>query len=185
MCYTTESYEDDVSAGTAFSAGSGVSPSGTQPSQITASNLSTYANTTARDSAHDFDSTEETVVIDATTLSVTLNEAGTWMLTARIRIDYSEATYAADNQPANLKLRRTNNTPTDIPETTVEFILRDVTTAYFTAGVIQLPIVFYTTTATNDVIALRAWLDALPDNTGAGNGKILAYEASLVAVRVA
>jgi len=177
-------YEDDVAVATTFDSGAGVSPGGTQPAAITASQLSNYEAVTDRDTSHDFDNSQEAIVINSNTISLTINEVGTWMLLARIRVDYSEATYATDDKNLNLKLRRTNNTPADVSNTPVISKLRDVTTAYFTAGVIELPPVFYTTTTTTDVIALYGWLDTLPDNTAA-NGKVLAYEASIVAVKMA
>lgn len=177
-------YEDDVAVATVFDSGSGVSPGGTQPNATTASNLSIYEAVTDRDTAFELTNTESAVEIDSNVIGLVINEVGTWMLLARIRVDYSFATYGSQGIPANFKLRRTNNTAADISDTTVEVALQDVTEAYFTDGVIQLPPVFYTTTATTDVIALFAWLDALPDNSAA-NGKMLAYEASLVAVKMA
>lgn len=181
-------YEDDVAVATTFDSGAGVSPGGTQPLAVTASRLSNYGAVTDRDTAYDFTNSEAEVSIASNGINLTINQVGTWMIMARIRIDYSQATYSTDNNNLNLKIRRTNNTPADVSNTTVIAKLRDVTTAYFTADVVDLPPVFYTTTSTSDVLSLYGWLDTLPDNTGAGasgNGKILAYEASIVAVKMA
>lgn len=178
-------YEDDVAPGTVLASGSGVSPGGTQPDAVTSSSLSVYGNTTDRDSAYRFRDVEATaeVSIDGTSIALTLNEAGTWMISARVRVDYSEATFATDNKPLNLKLRRTNNTAADIGDSGIIDKLRDVTQAYWTAGVINLPVLFYATTAATDRIALFGWLDTLPDNDTT-NGWIVAYEADISAVRI-
>jgi hypothetical protein len=178
-------HEDDVSAGTTMDSGVGVSPGGTQPSAITSSRLTDYKNVTARDDGHTFSETPEALQFNAANQSLVIATTGRWMLIARVKIDYSFATYSADNKSLNLKLRRTNNTAADIADTTIQVRLRDVTTAYFTANVLELPVVFYNTTNTTDALSIYGWLDSgdLPDNDP--DGRIVALEASIVAVKTA
>jgi hypothetical protein len=71
--------------------------------------LSVYAagtayQLTASDAALDFGTTDP---------SLTLTKAGTYLLTARVRLDYNGATFSAV-RTATLKLRRTNNTAADL-----------------------------------------------------------------------
>lgn len=176
---TFQGFEDDVAPTTVISSGAGVSPGGTQAAALTASNLSVYASGTP----YTLSAVAAALVFGTISPQLTINEAGTWMLIALVRIDYFFATYGSDDVECTLKLRRTNNTPADITDSEYTFKLRDVSTAYFTAGNVALPIVFYTTTATSDILAIFGQLEAVPDNDPTGS--VRAMDASLVAVKVA
>lgn len=175
---TFQGFEDDVAPTTVISAGAGVSPGGMQASAITATRLSAYATGTP------YDLTTSPALLDFGTAdpTVTINEAGTWMLLARARLDYFFASYAADDNDFTLLLRRTNNTAADVANSSTTFKMRDVTTAYQTAGIVSLPPVFYTTTNTTDIVQLWGSLEVLPDNDP--DGKIRCYEAEIVAIKI-
>jgi hypothetical protein len=184
-------HEDDLSPGSTISWPAGVSPGGTQPAAITASQLTDYQNETLRANCHTFSETPEALQFNAVNQSLVINATGKWLLLAKVRVDYSWATYSEDNKILNLKLRRTNNSAADIADTTVAIKLRDVSTAYFTAQVVDLPQVVYNTTNTTDALSIYGWLDSgdLPDNAASdlptGNGRVIALESSLVAIKVA
>lgn len=176
---TFQGFEDDVAPATVISSGAGVSPGGVQASAVTASRLSAYATGTP------YDLTTSPALIDFGTAdpTLTINEAGTWMILARARIDFFFASYAADDNDATLKLRRTNNTAADLANGSTTLKMRDVTTAYFTAGIVNLPPVYYTTTNTDDVIELWGSLESLPDNDP--DGRMRVQEAEIVAIKIA
>lgn len=177
-------YEDDVAPLTTFDSGAGVSPGGTQPSAITSSRLSDYKNVDNRDDAHTFSETIEPLSFSGSPQALVINDDGLWMVIARVRVDYSFATYGADNKTLNFKLRRTNNSAADVANTTVAVKLRDVTTAYFTANVVELPVAFYNTQNTDDSLSIYGWLDSGDLPTNDPDGRIVALEASLVAVKI-
>lgn len=114
--------------------------------------------------------------------SMTLDN-GTWLLFARVNAKYTGTTYAA-NQTLTVKLRRTNNTASDITGGTTTTTMEIITTTTGHIGVIQLPPVLYTTvntsgSANNDVITIFGVVSA---TTGAGTVDI--DEASIIALRL-
>lgn len=179
---TTLGYEDDIAPGLAFTAANlpGVSPGGTQPDAITSSRLSVYAEGTPYDlTAGGY----AALTFGTTSPSLALTEDGIWMISARVRLDYFYATYAADiwQQDCYFRLYETS-APAAIADSVMQFKLRDVTTAYFTAQVANLPVVFYDTTAgvLTRVVRLEGYADVLPTT-----GSLRCYEAEITAVKVA
>lgn len=177
---TFQGFEDDVAPSSVISTGAGVSPGGVQASAITATRLSAYATGTP------YDLTTSPALLNFGTAdpSITITEAGTWMIMARARLDYFFAQYASDDHDFTLVLRRTNNTPADLTNSSTTFKMREVATSYsyHTAGIINLPTVFYTTTTTTDIVQLWGSLEVLPDNTPFGS--IRCYEAEIVAIKI-
>lgn len=110
--------------------------------------------------------------------TITINEAGTWILYSRATLKYTAATFAG-NETATLKLRRTNNTAADVTNATTTQTLRIVTTLTDGFGAVDLAPVIYTTTNTTDIIELWGALSNLP-----AAGSMDATEASIVAVRI-
>ena len=110
--------------------------------------------------------------------SLTLGKAGTYLLMAKARIDYNASTFAAV-RTVTLKLRRTNNTAADVTNATTSFKVPIMTTLTYTAGIMELPAVIYTTTATTDIIQLFGSIDTVPTA-----GSIQAVEASIIAIRL-
>jgi hypothetical protein len=172
---TFEGFTGDVAPATNILAGASVGPSGTEPA---APSLSTVAPVTAYASGTAYPLTTTPALLDfgTTDPSITLTTAGTWLLTARVRIDYNAATFAA-NRTVSLKLRRTNNTASDITATPNAFKTEIITTLSHTAMVVEFPAVAYTTSNITDIIQMFGSVDTLPSA-----GTIDAVEASITAV---
>lgn len=116
----------------------------------------------------DFGTTDPTIIID---------KAGTYLIFARVMAKYNAATFAA-NQTLTCKLRRTNNTAADVTNSTTAQTLRIITT--ITDGFeVPLPPVIYTTTNTDDVIAVQGLLSAVP-----AVGSVDMTEAAITAIRL-
>lgn len=110
--------------------------------------------------------------------SVTLTKPGTWLLLGRAYLKYNAATYAG-TQTATIKLRRTNNTAADVTGATTTATMRVITTITDSVGIMELPPVLYTTTRTDDAIAVFGVVSATPSV-----GSVDCTEASIVAIRV-
>lgn len=109
---------------------------------------------------------------------ITVNAAGTYSLRARVRVALNAATFAA-NQTLTVKLRRTNNTATDVANAIATWIVPIISAQSNTLAIIILPEVFYTTALTNDTIQLFADISVVPSA-----GTISIDAASIVAVRL-
>ncbi len=110
--------------------------------------------------------------------TITLTASGNYMLWGRTYLKYNNATFAG-NQTGTIKLRRTNNTATDVSFSTTSPVF-DVVTSYTGGiGVITTPPVMYTSTATGDIIGVFGSLSAAP-----GAGSVEATEASVMAIRL-
>lgn len=140
-----------------------------------ANNLSVYASGTA----YALTATAAKLDFGTTDPSLTITGVGTWLLSGRVRLDYNAATFAAV-RTATLKLRRTNNTAADVANSSTGFKTQIITTLTYTAGIIDLPPVIYTTTNTNDVIEIFGSVDVVPTA-----GSFDAVEASIMALRIA
>lgn len=112
--------------------------------------------------------------------SVTLTQAGTYMIQAKTRIDYAAATFAAqrtvfldlfDSQAAAELALTSLLTP-------VQATL-SANPMTFTAGNLITQPIFYTTTVTNEIIQMRARIST------AGEGVTNNADSWLVALRVA
>ena len=110
--------------------------------------------------------------------STSMGAFGTYLIQARVKVALNAATFAA-NQTLTVKLRRTNNTPTDIGNSSTTWIVPIVTTATQTLAVIELPEVFYVASSSADILQIFADVSALPSA-----GTISIDEASIVMVRV-
>lgn len=140
-----------------------------------ANNLSVYASGTA----YQLTATPALLDFGTTDPSLVISGVGTWLLSGRVRLDYNAATFAAV-RTATLKLRRTNNTAADITNSSTGFKTQIITALTYTAGIIDLPQVIYTTTNTNDIIQIFGSVDVIPSA-----GSFDAVEASIMALRVA
>jgi hypothetical protein len=109
---------------------------------------------------------------------ITLNAAGTYAIRAKVKVALNGATFAA-NRTLTIKLRRTNNTPADVANSSTTWTVPVVTTITNTLAVIELPEVFYTTAVATDTIQIFADISVLPTA-----GTISVDEASIVAVRL-
>lgn len=131
----------------------------------------------AAGTAHILTSSAALLDFGTTDPTITIATAGTYLIQGRALLRYNAATYAA-NQSATLNLRRTNNTPADIANTTTTALLRVITATTDTVGVMPLPPVIYTATA-GDVISVFGSVSATPSA-----GSVDCTEASIVAVRI-
>jgi len=109
---------------------------------------------------------------------ITVNAAGTYAIRAKIKVALNGATFAA-NRTLTVKLRRTNNTPADLANSSTTWIVPVVTTITNTLAVIELPEVLYTTALANDTVQLFADISVVPTA-----GTISIDEASIIAVRL-
>lgn len=141
---------------------------------ITAHQLSVFAAGTA----YSLTNTQAALTFGTTSPSLTLTAAGTYLIFARVRLDYNAATFAA-NRTVTLKLRRTNNTAADLTNGSTAALTQILTITTFTMGDytwIPLP---YVTTNTNDAIAIFGGLDTAPTA-----GSLDAVEAEIIAIRL-
>lgn len=116
--------------------------------------------------------------LGTTPASITLNGPGTYLLFARLRLDYNAATFAAVRNVA-AKLRRINNTAADLTNASAGLKTSIITALTYTAGDINIPPVVYQTDQPNDNIQLFASIDTLP-----GVGTIDVVEAEIVAIKL-
>jgi len=119
---------------------------------IVAYGAGTDYSLTATSAAIDFGTTDPTI---------TLINAGTYLVSGTVNLRYNGATFAA-NRTITLKLRRTNNTAADLTNGTSFFTSGIVTTT--TAGFLHVKLnpVIYTTTNTNDAITVFADVSVVP-----------------------
>lgn len=148
---------------------------GYQGSKTRLNTLSVYAAGTA----YSLTNTAAAVDMGTTDPSLTITRSGTWLIFGRARLKYNAATFAA-NQTATVKLRRTNNTAADVTGATTTATLRIITTITDGAAECVIPPVLYTTSNTDDAIAIFGNLSAAP-----GAGSVDVTEAEIVAIKVA
>lgn len=164
-------YTDDLAPGATISSGAKVSPSGTQPAL-------TNLSVTAAGTAYQLTATSQLLDFGTTDPTLTITSPGTWLLFARVRIDYTGATFAA-RRTVTIKIRRTNNTPADVTNGTDSFSTQIITTQTFIAGTVQLVAIEYVTANAND--ELEVWGDVSIVPTA---GSIDAVEATLSALKL-
>jgi hypothetical protein len=167
-------YEVNTHATEVIPVGAGVSPGGTQPAAPTVATvapITAYASGTA----YTITASDAAVVFGTTQPSVTLTTAGVWRLSARLKIGYVGATFAAV-RTVTLKMRRTNNTASDIASSSSTWATEIITTLTYTGDILTLPDIAYTTANVNDVITLFAIIDVIPTA-----GSIQIQEASIFA----
>lgn len=101
------------------------------------------------------------------------------MLFVNVKLAYN-GLLSATNKTVTLKLRRTNNTASDITNSTTTFITQIVSLVGLTgtAGDCDVPVILYTTSNSNDVIELWGSISA------SVTGSMDVQEASIVAVRI-
>lgn len=189
-------YSGDVTNGSTISAGAVVTASGglfTSPLAIAsggtgaASVAAALANlglgsapltVYGAGTAYTLTNAQALVNMGTTPPSLTITAAGTYLLLARARIDYVGATFAA-NRTITAKLRRTNNTPADVSNATASAVTEIITTLTYTALILPIPPVVYTTAAATDIIQLFAGIDVVPSA-----GSVQIPECEIVAVRL-
>jgi hypothetical protein len=167
-------YEFNLYAGDSIPTGTGVSPGGTQPTAPTIPEIEPIA-AYASGTAYTITTVDSAVTFGTSQPLVTITTAGTWRLTGRLKLSYSGATFAAVRN-VTLKLRRTNNTASDVANSSSTFQTEIITTLTYTADVIVLPDVTYVTANNDDQITIFAVID-----TGPTAGAITVSEANIYA----
>lgn len=110
--------------------------------------------------------------------TITLTKPGTYLIFGRANFENVGATYAA-NRTVTTKLRRTNNTATDLTGATTSFGTGVITTLSSTCGVVETPPVLYSTALTTDIIQMFGGIDTI-----ASAGSTTCTEACIVAIRL-
>lgn len=136
--------------------------------------IATYATGTA----YALTDTAAAINVGTTDPVIVLNVAGTYLIMAQVNLAYTGATVIAET--AALKVRRTNNTATDL-SVVVPIDLPVATTLTHTYGVVQIPPFIYTTAATDDSVTIFANVSAA---LGAGTIDATAIGTSIVAIRL-
>lgn len=160
---------------TGVTAGTGLTGGGTSGAVTLTSVISTFS-VTATGTAYTMTTSSATLDFGTTDPTLTLTQAGTYIIIPQVQLRYAAATFAAV-RTVTLKLRRTNNTAADVTSTSAETQI--ITTLTFTMGKYTLPIQIYTTANTDDALAITGFID-----TGPTAGALTATEASIVAVRL-
>lgn len=137
-------------------------------------NLAVYAAGTA----YDLTATSAALNFGTTDPVLVLDKAGTYLLQARVNLQFVGATFAA-NQTVTLKLRRTNNTAADVSNSSTVLGTGIVTTVDGNFAVVSFPPVVYTTTVATDSITIFGDVSVIPSA-----GTLSATQASIVAVRL-
>ncbi len=141
---------------------------GVQPSKTIAGYGAGTAYTVTNSSAEVNRGTTDSVI--------TIDQAGTYLIHGHVTLAYNAATFASGT--ITLKLRRTNNTAADVANSSVGALAFVLTT--FTGGIeLTTPPVVYTTTNTNDTVAL--FIDV---SAGPTAGSLTVEHDSIIAERV-
>lgn len=162
-------YTGDVVPTTVIGAGAGVTPSGLQgTNQTLLPAVSSYVTGGSQALTNSS--------VQLLTNSVTLTQ-GSWLLIARLRIDYVGTTFAG-NQTITIKLREVTNGPADVANTIVSLATGTPTTITQTFAATTFPAVVYSAAA-NDKIEIFGTVSAAP-----GAGSVNAVEGSILAVKL-
>lgn len=169
-------YVGNAAAATAIPIGTALVPGGVQgPTPILPD---TQVSAFGTGTEYQLTTTPAAVVMGTSSPDLVLTVAGTWQLFARLRVDYNAATFAAV-RTVTATLFRANNTPGNVTSSSASFETEIITTLTYTAEVLSLPPVIYTTANVNDQIQLYASIDVLPS---AGN--IAVSQCEIIAVLI-
>lgn len=163
-------YNGDSVATTVIAAGATVSPGGVQGSN----GFSALATTSAATGGSQAISATPAQSL-AASLTLAGSAAKTYMLFARLRVDYVGATFAA-NQVVTLTIRRTNNTAGNIVTTTLQLAV--VTTTNSSVGEITA-MAPYTTVGNGDVVQAFVSVSVAPSA-----GSLEVIEAAVSAIEL-
>lgn len=108
---------------------------------------------------------------------ITVDQAGTYLVSGWAVLNYVGATFASD-RTFTLKLRRTNNTAADLTGGTAAFGSGIYTTTTL-SKVIALPPTIYTTTRTDDALTIFGDVSVVPSA-----GSVTVSKAQITAIRV-
>lgn len=163
-------YQVNVNTGLTITGGARVVPGGLQPTAPTVLPLISFYGVGG---SQNLTNAAAQILSSAITLTATQS----YLLFATARFGYVGATFAA-NQTLTVKIRRTNNTATDISNAIQTQVLAIVTTITYGIAEITIPLVSYSGTS-GDILQIYALVSTVPS---AGN--VQAVECSLVAMPV-
>ena len=145
-----------------------------QPATAAAYRIAAYGTGTA------YSLTNASAALDfgTTDPSITVAEAGTYLVRGRVLLKYNGATFAA-NRTVTLKFRRTNNTAADLTSGSTALTTDIITLSTGTWVECQMPEVVYTTTNTDDAITIYGDVSTVPSA-----GSLDATEAHVLAQRI-
>lgn len=149
----------------------GTNVQASRPAPLT---FATYAAGTA----YQLTATPALLNFGTTDPTITLTQAGTYLLSAHVNLLYNAATFAAV-RTVTLKIRRTNNTAADVANSPLVLSTAIITTQTYTFAAVALPQVLYTTANTNDALELFGDVSVVPSA-----GSLDAVGASILAVRL-
>lgn len=132
----------------------------------------------ASGTAYSLTNTSTALDFGTTDPSITITQPGTWLIFSRVNLKYTAATFAA-SRTVTIKLSRTNNTAADVTNATSTFLTDIITTLTYTAGIVSIPPVLYTTTNASDVLVIKGDVSVAPT---AGSLDVTAAE--IIAIRL-
>jgi hypothetical protein len=139
--------------------------------------LNNIIQTVAAGTAYTMTASYADVTFGTTSPTVTLANAGTYSVYVDIQFSLVGASYAT-YQSASAKLRRQNNTPADLPDSTFGTFIPTITTITAVGPLVHIGPIKYTTAATTDVITVQAVLSATPSV-----GSVTATNCTITAIR--
>lgn len=124
--------------------------------------------------------TATTAAVDfgTTDPSITIDQAGTYLILADVQLRYNAATFVA-NRTVTTRLRRTNNTAAYLGSADNTALTRVITTVTDEMGVFPINPLVYTTANTNDIVTIFIGIDTAPSA-----GSLDTVEATIIAVRL-
>jgi hypothetical protein len=118
------------------------------------------------------------VSFSTTDPAITITAPGRYIISGRIQIRYAGSTFATSREVI-AKLRRTNNTAADLPQSSTTIPTGVVTTLTGLLDVVTIPEVVYETTKSDDIIKIFSHVAVLPTA-----GSLVITEALISAVRI-
>lgn len=169
-------YDTNTESGNSVALGSSVAPGGFNgtDASVPDDQAAAYGSGTA----YTLTTTPAAVTMGTSSPDITLTAAGTWVIFARARVDNVGATFAA-NRTVTAKIRRINNTASDLTNGSAAYQTGIITTITNTGMILTLPVIFYSTAAVNDNLQLWASIDFLPSA-----GSITVSQCEIVAYRI-
>lgn len=155
--------------------GSGVVGWQTLPSSPTSTYFASYSAGTP----YNLTTTSSKITFGTTSPQITLTSPGTYSIRTNVLVGYT-GLVSVGTRTLNVKLRRTNNTASDLTNASTDFVTPAASVALTSsAGDVDVPEIFYTTSNSNDVIELWGSISA-----AISLGNIQAQQASITVTKI-
>lgn len=132
----------------------------------------------AAGTAYNLTSSFAKVDFGTTDPAITITSPGKYLIMAGVRIDYVGATLAAVRD-VSVKVRRTNNTAADVPDTSAFIGLQIATLLTAFAARFSLPMVAYETSNDDDTLELQGMISVVPTF-----GNVQVTQAFILAIKI-